>query len=265
MRAFIETTLARKGMVPKIKVRERLSERDAFETEIALIKAIGRRDKNLGPLANMSDGGSGGNFGDLVRAAKAKWTPEKRAAISQQRSVLIRRALARLPEAERSRRNIAFVRRNSEALEQLRLSNPDYEKRRARKVKAGHAARTLEQKAATARKVKANTAPGRLSDSIRAFHASQTLEQRRIRVRGSLTKEQLRERAMRSNASQTAEQRSVRNRKGQANLSEEKVAARRERARLLSAGSKWINNGVRNRRLPPGVAIPDGWLSGRHR
>ena len=59
-RAFIRRTLAMIGEVPKIKVRENLTERDAFDTEIALIAAIGRKDLKTGPLTNMSDGGSVG-------------------------------------------------------------------------------------------------------------------------------------------------------------------------------------------------------------
>lgn len=45
--------------VPKIKVREGLSEADAFIAEIALISAIGRSDKKRGTLANRTDGGEG--------------------------------------------------------------------------------------------------------------------------------------------------------------------------------------------------------------
>lgn len=46
------------GTLPKVKVRENLTEVEAFETEVALITAIGRED-NGGPLVNMSDGGEG--------------------------------------------------------------------------------------------------------------------------------------------------------------------------------------------------------------
>ncbi len=42
-----------------LKVKENLSEQEAFELEIYLIWAIGRNDLNLGPLTNMSDGGEG--------------------------------------------------------------------------------------------------------------------------------------------------------------------------------------------------------------
>ena len=43
--------------IPKIKVRQGLTEAEAFETEISLIAAIGRSPN--GPLVNMTDGGDG--------------------------------------------------------------------------------------------------------------------------------------------------------------------------------------------------------------
>lgn len=44
--------------LPHIKIREYLTESDAFKTEVALIRAIGRRS-NGGPLLNLTDGGEG--------------------------------------------------------------------------------------------------------------------------------------------------------------------------------------------------------------
>jgi hypothetical protein len=44
--------------LPRIKIREHLTDEQAFEIEIAFIAAIGRR-KNGGPLTNMTDGGDG--------------------------------------------------------------------------------------------------------------------------------------------------------------------------------------------------------------
>jgi len=54
---FIEQTYIMLGEIPKIKVRENISNDEAIETEIALIKAIGRFPD--GPLVNMTDGGDG--------------------------------------------------------------------------------------------------------------------------------------------------------------------------------------------------------------
>jgi len=46
------------GDLPRVIIRNGLSERDAFATEIALIKAIGR-EAHGGPLVNLTDGGEG--------------------------------------------------------------------------------------------------------------------------------------------------------------------------------------------------------------
>jgi hypothetical protein len=59
--------------IPKIKIRENLTEQEAFEIEKAFIKAIGR-GKN-GPLVNMTDGGDG--------SSGWKHSPEWRASMSQ--------------------------------------------------------------------------------------------------------------------------------------------------------------------------------------
>lgn len=50
------------GTIPRIKVREDLLETEAFETEIALITAIGRKDLGRGPLVNLTGGGEGGGL-----------------------------------------------------------------------------------------------------------------------------------------------------------------------------------------------------------
>lgn len=46
------------GSLPKTIIRENLTESEAFETEIAFIKAIGR-EVHGGPLVNLTDGGEG--------------------------------------------------------------------------------------------------------------------------------------------------------------------------------------------------------------
>jgi hypothetical protein len=58
-RAAIEQILAAGIDVPKIKLHENLTEETARAYEKALIAAIGRDDKGVGPLVNMTDGGEG--------------------------------------------------------------------------------------------------------------------------------------------------------------------------------------------------------------
>ena len=49
--------------VTSIKFKENLTEFEAFHLEADLIKKIGRFDKGLGPLSNLTDGGEGGSGG----------------------------------------------------------------------------------------------------------------------------------------------------------------------------------------------------------
>jgi hypothetical protein len=79
------------GELPVVKVREHLTESEAFETEVAWIAAIGRK-KGGGPLVNLTDGGDGttghvhslGTRARLSEARKAQWeSPEARARRSE--------------------------------------------------------------------------------------------------------------------------------------------------------------------------------------
>jgi hypothetical protein len=45
--------------IPKVKIRTDLTELEAFKIEMVFIGAIGRADKGLGPLINLTDGGDG--------------------------------------------------------------------------------------------------------------------------------------------------------------------------------------------------------------
>jgi hypothetical protein len=79
------------GDLPIVKVREHLTESEAFETEVAWIKALGRR-KDGGPLINATDGGEGVSglvFSPEALAKMSKATkfhmqnPERRARMSE--------------------------------------------------------------------------------------------------------------------------------------------------------------------------------------
>lgn len=56
---FIEQTWTVLGEIPKIKIHENLSEKEAFEIETIFIKALGRIDLKTGPLTNLTNGGDG--------------------------------------------------------------------------------------------------------------------------------------------------------------------------------------------------------------
>jgi hypothetical protein len=79
------------GDLPVVKVRENLTEAEAFKTEVAWIAALGRK-KDGGPLVNATDGGDGvsghvhslGTRARISEAAKAQWeSPEARARLSE--------------------------------------------------------------------------------------------------------------------------------------------------------------------------------------
>lgn len=59
------------GVLPRVKVREGISDHEAQQTEIALIKAIGRK-KDGGPLTNQTAGGEGMLGHPMSDAHKAK-------------------------------------------------------------------------------------------------------------------------------------------------------------------------------------------------
>lgn len=71
------------GSLPKIKVRENLTEKDAFETERSLIAAIGRADRKLGPLVNLTDGGEGSTGTVVSEATRAKFRARKFSAATR--------------------------------------------------------------------------------------------------------------------------------------------------------------------------------------
>src|SRR5258708_3048957 len=81
MRAFIKRTLGKIKDIPRIKIRDRLSEAQAFEIERTLIAALGRYPN--GPLYNWTDGGDGSKGWiptkkqkvHLIQTLAPSWTP----------------------------------------------------------------------------------------------------------------------------------------------------------------------------------------------
>ncbi|MGD0634678.1 MAG: NUMOD3 domain-containing DNA-binding protein [Beijerinckiaceae bacterium] len=64
----LRNTIKKYGGTPCVKVREGLTEAEAFEAEIAFIRAIGRAPD--GPLFNLTDGGDGAS--GAVRSAETR-------------------------------------------------------------------------------------------------------------------------------------------------------------------------------------------------
>lgn len=71
--ARILTKAKRLGMdIPKVKICVGLTEAEAFEIEIAFIKAIGRFDQGIGPLVNFTDGGDGASGTNISEGTREK-------------------------------------------------------------------------------------------------------------------------------------------------------------------------------------------------
>lgn len=96
------------GEVPIVKIRENLTEAQAFEVETALIKAIGR--KPYGPLVNLTEGGEGtaGSRSDAVkrRMRESHWSRKEgadkvRASIGRKGRVFTPEWRANLRKAKR--------------------------------------------------------------------------------------------------------------------------------------------------------------------
>lgn len=85
--AIIQRARAEQVEIPRVKVRENLTEAEAFEIEVALIAAIGRGEN--GPLANMTDGGEGISGYSHSAAARAKISA---AAVGNKRPLGLRRS-----------------------------------------------------------------------------------------------------------------------------------------------------------------------------
>lgn len=77
LQRILDAAIALGCEVPTIKIREGLTEAEALETEIALIRAIGR--DRAGPLVNMTDGGEGMSGWKHTEASKRKISANNRA------------------------------------------------------------------------------------------------------------------------------------------------------------------------------------------
>lgn len=89
------------GAIPRVKVREGLSDPEAIEIEIALIAAIGR--ETAGPLVNLTDGGQGKRGRVLSSETKAKISASVKVAwqdpeIAARKSAALRLAYVERPE-----------------------------------------------------------------------------------------------------------------------------------------------------------------------
>lgn len=103
---FIRETLAAIGEIPKIKVRQNLTEIEAFETERAFIAALGRFPE--GSLVNRTDNRNGPSS-EQTRIWHASRTPEQRAASARKAQETIAKRYTAEQRSERSRNNALSI------------------------------------------------------------------------------------------------------------------------------------------------------------
>lgn len=188
---IIKQTIAAIGDLPKLKVRESLTELEAFKIEIVLILVLGRIENGTGSLTNLTDGGDG--ISGHKHTSKTRTLMRQRAKeVAAQRTIEERSRIARKREAAISP-----------------------EMRREKATKASHAIPT-ERRIANGRKAGLRSAqivpPEQRPASAKAINARQTPEQRSARQRlgnARQTPEQRSERQRKAKMSQTAEVRSV--------------------------------------------------------
>lgn len=96
---FIEQTWIMLGEIPKLKIRENITEIEAIETEVALITAIGRIDIKTGQLTNLTDGGeglSGFQYSNETKVRLAKLSKDRMLSIpiEERRKIAIHAAMS---------------------------------------------------------------------------------------------------------------------------------------------------------------------------
>lgn len=119
---WLRRIVSKEGEVPIVTIRSGLSEPEAFEIEIALIKAIGRHPN--GPLVNMTDGGDG--LVGLSAETRAKMSASKRGVIfsPEHREKLSQAKLGKKQTPEAIEKRVAKTRgipRPPEVREKVRL------------------------------------------------------------------------------------------------------------------------------------------------
>lgn len=164
----LDRTIKKYGTLPVVICRNNLTEQEAFETEMALINAIGRENTGTGPLFNLTDGGDG-VAGRVVpeeerkihsRTHKGKInSPEARKKMS-----LSRRGVPKTPEhraaisaAHKNKKKPEYLREKFAAGQQARFRNPE----ERQKFRDYHANMTPEQKAVRSKKI---------SESLKRFY-----------------------------------------------------------------------------------------------
>lgn len=126
---FIARTLSTIGEIPKIKIRQNITEKLAFEIERALITAIGRHPN--GPLVNLTNNRNGPSS-DRIAAWHASRTPEERSASAKKAKETMRRTMTKEQLSEIGRKNALAQGRSvlSERMARMQAGRTPAERRR---------------------------------------------------------------------------------------------------------------------------------------
>lgn len=171
---YLHRLIQKYGQLPVVIIRENLTECQAFETETAFIRAIGRRDTGTGPLLNFTDGGEGSSgyqHSDDVKIrlseiARGRFQdPTERERISRVISELMKNPEARAKAGE-SKIGVSL---SEEHRASLRRSAP----------KTHSPAHVANQAASVRGKPKSETSKA----ALRCYHAGLTEEQKNERSR----------------------------------------------------------------------------------
>ena len=108
--AKIEGLISFGGTLPSVKVRENLTEAEAFDLEKALIAFHGREDLGLGPLLNLNDGGPGGENPAAETRAKMSEAHSGKEPTAQTREKIAAALKGRPKSAEHIAKHAAALR-----------------------------------------------------------------------------------------------------------------------------------------------------------
>jgi hypothetical protein len=262
---FIIATLAVLGEIPKVKIRENLTEPEAFEIETALINAIGRFPD--GPLINRTNGGDG--------MSGFKHSPSTIEALSERRKKFWERM------TPQERREFALKSAAGKTSEERRASG---RKGAAQLPPGAHREFGLKSAASftpeerSLRLIKAFSGLSPEDRKLNGLKGAMSFdpEDRRLRAKtasAAMDPEKRREAGKVLAANMTLEQRSEAGRKGAAAISKETrkiigikaAATKRARGCLYdwAVETRWINDGNQTRRLKHSELLPEGWAYGR--
>jgi hypothetical protein len=194
---FIEQTWIMLEELPKVRIRENLSEAEAFLIEISFIAALGRIDLRKGPLVNMTNGGDGTSVlsqQTLTKKGKAISLGLQRLGSKELSRIAKLRAANKTKKEHSERMKRANASRTPEARRNASLkawesSSPKRRIDAAQRATKFQLARTTEERSKTAKQGHARRSPESRSEQARlaanVLYSSLTKEERQEKARNA--------------------------------------------------------------------------------